>query len=108
MNRTEFLRALEGAGYDVADGPPDAQVMLDLALQMLGDIERMREELAAADRTVAVSERGNLRADPRLSEIRAHTVALQRVLAALFPGDESPTTVRNRAAARARWQGTRR
>lgn len=108
MNRTEFLNALEATGYDVKDGPPDAQVMLDLALEMMADIERMRAELNDAPSTISVSERGNLRADPRFAEIRAHTVALQKVLAALFPGEESPTTQRARAAARTRWEATRR
>jgi hypothetical protein len=108
MNRQEFLKALDAAGFDVQDGPPDAQVMLDLALEMMADIARLRAELDAAASTVVTSERGNMRADPRFAEIRAHTIALQKVLAALFPGDDSPTTVRARQAARVRWEATRR
>jgi hypothetical protein len=101
LNRQQFQKSLEEQGYDLELGPPESQLMLDLAFEMIGDLERMRAELNDAPSTVAMSERGNVRADPRLAEIRAHTVALGKVLSSLFPRT-SPSTVRARRAGQAR------
>lgn len=107
MNRKDFLEALAASDLDIDDGPPEARVMLDLAFDLLDDIERMRAELREESSTVTLSERGNTRADPRLAEIRHHTVTLQKVLASLFPKDPSPATLRARKAGQARQRAAR-
>jgi hypothetical protein len=108
MDHDTFLKELANAGFAIEDGPPDARLLLDEALAYLDEITRLRGELDAAPSLVVVSERGNQREHPALGALRAHRAALGKLLAQLFPPNDSPTTQRARAAANARWQGTRR
>lgn len=108
MNRAEFLEALAASEYEIENGPPEARLLLEQALATLDEIERLREELAEAPSTVVLSERGNAREHPALAALRAHRASLAKLLAQLFPADETPTTIRARQAARARWETTRR
>jgi hypothetical protein len=94
-----FRTAIEA---EFADSDPDSDALLREACDTLDEIERMRAALDRDGLTVDGSK-GQPRAHPLISELRAHRDAFARITERLFPGEQESATQLTRRAARARW-----
>lgn len=89
---------------------PDEEAQLLAACQLVDEIDRMRAALDGAD-VVVTGSKGQRRAHPLVGELRAHRLALGRLLGGLglqdFDDPENAGSVAGRKLARTRWDGRR-
>ncbi len=81
-------------------------VLLDTACRLIDDLARLQKALGG-EPTIVKGSTGQARAHPLLAEMRAHRLALEKVLSALKlpaePAAQLDTSSAARKAARARW-----
>jgi P27 family predicted phage terminase small subunit len=97
----QTFRSAYDEAYE-AETPADT-VILDRVCALLDQLERMEAQIGDEGLTVPGSK-GQPTAHPLLAVVRGHSTEVARLVRALGLEEESPTTMRARAAADSRWR----